>query len=273
MCRPVRAWKKCPSRRGPACRPKAGLEKNMKCPGQDSRFWKPGDIFETRCPECGAEVEFFKDDTARRCPHCGHRFVNPKMDFGCAAYCPYAEQCLGDMPAELAAQREELFKDRVAVAMKRYFKKDFRRIGHAGRVARYAEEIGKEEKGNLGLILTTAYLHDIGLHEAERLHPGQADRYHEETGPAVAREILQGLGAKAELIDEVVSIIGRHHHPGPDDSLSFKVVFDADRIVNMEEAIKAAETEEQRAALIQRIRGKPFLTVAGQEVARRALGL
>ena len=39
----------------------------MKCPGQDSQYWKPGAIFETKCPKCGAEVEFFKDDSMRRC--------------------------------------------------------------------------------------------------------------------------------------------------------------------------------------------------------------
>ena len=26
----------------------------MKCPGQDTRYWKPGDIFESPCPACGA---------------------------------------------------------------------------------------------------------------------------------------------------------------------------------------------------------------------------
>ena len=39
----------------------------MKCPGQDMQFWKPGDIYEVDCPGCGRTVEFFKDDTARRC--------------------------------------------------------------------------------------------------------------------------------------------------------------------------------------------------------------
>ena len=39
----------------------------MKCPGQDMQFWKPGDIYEVECPGCGRTVEFFKDDTARRC--------------------------------------------------------------------------------------------------------------------------------------------------------------------------------------------------------------
>ncbi|MCP4665624.1 MAG: phosphohydrolase, partial [Deltaproteobacteria bacterium] len=110
----------------------------MKCPGQDSRYWKPGAIFDAKCPKCGNEVEFFKDDTTRLCKNCGHRFLNPGMDFGCASYCQYAEQCIGNLPPELIAQKENLLKDRVAIEMKRYFKQDFKRIGHATRVARYA---------------------------------------------------------------------------------------------------------------------------------------
>ena len=146
----------------------------MKCPGQDSRYWKPGSIFEAKCPKCGSEVEFFKDDTTRKCKSCGHRFLNPSMDFGCASYCQYAEQCIGDLPPELIAQKENLLKDRVAIEMKRYFKQDFKRIGHSTRVARYAERIGKKENGNLAVILPAAYLHDIGIKEAERKHQSTA---------------------------------------------------------------------------------------------------
>jgi len=119
----------------------------MKCPGQDSRYWAQGAIFEARCPKCTSEVEFFKDDTTRRCKKCGHRFLNPGLDFGCASYCQYAEQCIGNLPPELLAEKEDLLKDRVAIEMKRYFKHDFKRIGHASKVARYAEKIGKEESG------------------------------------------------------------------------------------------------------------------------------
>ena len=39
----------------------------MKCPGQDMQYWKPGAIFDAKCPECDHTVEFFKDDTARTC--------------------------------------------------------------------------------------------------------------------------------------------------------------------------------------------------------------
>ena len=128
----------------------------MKCPGQDTQYWKPGAIFEATCPECGKMVEFFKDDPTRKCGNCGHRFVNPEMDFGCAAYCPFADQCVGELPPEVVAQRQDLLKDRVAIEMKKYFKTDFKRIGHATRVARYAERIGKDEGGKMAVILIAA---------------------------------------------------------------------------------------------------------------------
>ncbi len=63
------------------------------CPGQNTAHWKPGDIFEVPCVACGTPVEFFKDDSSRKCSGCGLRFRNPRLDVGCAQWCPYAEQC------------------------------------------------------------------------------------------------------------------------------------------------------------------------------------
>ncbi len=240
----------------------------MKCPGQNSRYWKPGAIFQAKCPKCGHDVEFFKDDTTRRCKQCGHRFLNPDMDFGCASYCQYAEQCIGDLPPELIAQKENLLKDRVAIEMKRYFKQDFKRIGHATRVARYAEKIGKEEQGNLAVILTAAYLHDIGIKEAERKHESTAARYQEEEGPPIAKQILGKLGAREELIEEVCDIVGHHHHPGPEESINFKSVYDADMIANMEDNHKERPVEPERLASIIE---KSFLTESGANLAKKIL--
>jgi HD superfamily phosphodiesterase len=238
----------------------------MKCPGQDSRYWKPGAIFEVRCPKCGHEVEFFKDDTTRLCKKCGHRFVNPEMDFGCASYCQYAEQCLGDFPAELLAERDDLLKDRVAIEMKRYFGRDFKRIGHAAGVARYAERIVKEEQGNPAVVLCAAYLHDIGIHEAERRHKSTAAQYHEKEGPGIARKILTKLGAKQETIDEVCDIIGHHHHPRDKETLNFKILYDADLIVNLEERYKNREIEKES---LSEVIEKTFLTDTGKQLARK----
>ncbi len=240
----------------------------MKCPGQDTKYWKPGAIFNVKCPECKHEVEFFKDDTSRKCGKCGHKFVNPNMDFGCAAYCQYAEQCLGTLPPELMAQKDNLLKDIVAIEMKKYFKQDFKRIGHATRVARYAERIGKQEMGNMAVVLTASYLHDIGIHEAERKYNSTAPKYQEKEGPPIARDILTKLGAKKELIDEVCDIVGHHHHPRADETVNFKAVYDADRITNLEEKHKEKPFNKEK---LGRVIEKSFLTESGKKEVIRVL--
>ena len=240
----------------------------MKCPGQDTQYWQAGAIFDVKCPKCGHTVEFFKDDTTRKCGNCSHRFINPKMDFGCASYCQYAEQCIGDLPPELMAQKEDLLKDRVAIEMKRYFKNDFKRIGHATRVARYAERIGKSEGGNLAVILPAAYLHDIGILNAEKKYQSTAARYQEMEGPPIAKSILTKLGAKEKLIGEVCDIVGHHHHPRSDDNINFKAVYDADLIENLDE--KQKESPLDPARLAETI-DKSFLTEAGREFAKEIL--
>ncbi len=87
----------------------------MKCPGQDSRYWRPDAIFEAECSKCGHLVEFFKDDTWRKCPECGVKVPNPQLDFGCATYCPYAEQCVGSLPPEIARKRLKQIKEEGSV--------------------------------------------------------------------------------------------------------------------------------------------------------------
>ncbi len=241
----------------------------MKCPGQDSRYWKPDSIYEAKCPKCDGPVEFFKDDPSRKCPKCGHRFLNPTMDFGCAAYCEHAEECIGNLPPELLAQKQDLLKDRVAIEMKKYFRQDFKRISHAMRVARYAEHIGKNEDGsNLSVILCSSYLHDIGIHEAEKKYNSTAAKYQEEEGPPIAKSILEKLGAQPELIDEVCDIVGHHHHPRDEETVNFKVLYDADLITNLEDNHKQ---NPMNAEKLEAIIKKSFLTINGPKEAREVL--
>ncbi len=228
----------------------------MRCPGQDMQYWKPGAIFETECPRCGRTVEFFKDDTARKCGACGHRFVNPRMDFGCAAYCPYAEQCLGTMPEGLVAQKEELLKDRVAVETKRRLKTDFKRIGRAGRVARYAERIGKAEKGNLAVILSAAYL--------RHLAPATGEVPAAEAPAAAARSVLEKLGAREELIAAVCDLVAGRMDTQADAPLSFRILADAVLLAHLEEGIAAdPQAADRLATCIER----DFLTGIGRNMA------
>ncbi|MEH0022111.1 MAG: HD domain-containing protein [Desulfobacter sp.] len=240
----------------------------MKCPGQDTQYWSADAIFETECPECGHPMEFFKDDATRRCGSCKKKIVNPKMDFGCASYCKFAEQCLGTLPEEFVAQRDDLLKDRVAVEMKRYFGTDFKRIGHASKVARFAEGLGKKEKADLAVVLCAAYLHDIGIKNAEEKYNSAAAGYQEQEGPPVAKEILENLGAKPPLVEEVCGIIGRHHSPGQDETVNFKVVYDADMLTNMSECGKRDGLDPDTfSKKIDRL----FLTESGRVLAKDVL--
>ena len=63
------------------------------CPGQDRSSWTADDIFEVPCPNCGKEIEFFKDDARRYCRSVRHLRAEPQQDVGCAAWCSAAEKC------------------------------------------------------------------------------------------------------------------------------------------------------------------------------------
>ncbi len=152
--------------------------------------------------------------------------------------------------------------------MKRYFRQDFKRIGHASRVARYAEQIGREEQGNLAVILTAAYLHDIGIKVAEEKFNSSAAKYQEQEGPPIAREILSRLGAAETMIDEVCDIIGHHHHPEKEETINFKSLFDADLIANLEESQKEKPLEREQ---LDRVLEESFLTDSGRKLAVKVL--
>jgi len=195
--------------------------------------------------------------------------LNPKMDFGCASYCPHAEQCLGSVPPELVAKQGDLFKDRMAIAMRRYFGSDARRIKHAMDVAAHAEAIGKEEKGgDMMVIMAAAFFHDIGIKNAELKYNSSSAKYQHIEGPPVAKEILTELKAPDELIEEVCDIIGHHHSPRSEETVNFKVLYDADLIVNMAELYQEKpHTSEQ----LEKILGSSFMTAAGADEGRKTL--
>lgn len=195
--------------------------------------------------------------------------LNPKMDFGCASYCPHAEQCLGSMPPELVAKQGDLFKDRMSIAMRRYFGSDARRIKHAMDVATHAEAIGKEEKGgDMMVIMAAAIFHDIGIKNAELKYNSSSAKHQHIEGPPVAQEILTELKAPEELIEEVCDIIGHHHWPRDEETVNFKVLYDADLIVNMAELYKEKPHNKEQ---LEKILASSFMTEAGAREGRATL--
>jgi hypothetical protein len=239
----------------------------MKCPGQDLRFWKPGDIFETLCPACGAKVEFFKDEVRRKC-RCGHEMVNPKIDFGCAAWCPYAEQCVGMIPEEVKAkqraEQKDLLKERIALEVKKYLGTDFKRLKHALNVARWAEQILKREGGNPLIVLGAAYLHVVidaagAIRKDEkRASTGQGEK----EGVTIAREILKTLGVENEWIEEICHMIEQLHHPGQEGTLNSRILCEAHGLANIQERVGREDQEH-----LEKMVAETFKTSTGREMA------
>jgi len=133
----------------------------MQCPGQDNRYWDGEAVFEISCPNCGNILEFFKDDSQRSCKQCGKKVLNPRIDFGCAAYCSHAEQCLGSMPPELLAKQKNLFKDKLAIAVRKHLvgKEDLYK--KATIRSEFAEQLcEQEQRGFLAAVVAASLLFD-----------------------------------------------------------------------------------------------------------------
>lgn len=217
----------------------------MKCPGQDMKYWKADAIFDVKCPKCEKMVEFYKDDTNRKCNHCGHRFVNPQMDFGCATYCQFAEQCLGTLPEDFRSiNADNLLKDKVAVAMKRHFHTDFKKIREAVTTAQYAETIAKAEEASLPIILCAAYLHG--------------------TGAETATDILQKLGAADELTSGIRGILTSLDNVSSESPLHVLVVHDARTLSILHDKQKKNDTNADSFAPL----ADTLYTNSAREIAR-----
>ncbi len=160
----------------------------MQCPGQDNRYWDGEAVFEAPCPHCGNELEFFKDDSQRSCKKCGKRVLNPRIDFGCAAYCSHAEQCLGSMPPELLAKQKNLFKDKLSIAVRKQLIGKEELYKKACTRTEIAEQLCKDEqRGDMAAVLAATLLFDI-------------------ENPTI---ILEELKADADMIEAVNLILGK----------------------------------------------------------------
>jgi HD superfamily phosphodiesterase len=148
--------------------------------------------------------------------------------------------------------------------MKKYFGTDFKRVHHAIQVAKYAEQILKMEGGNPLVVAGAAFLHDIGIHAAERKHGSASGRYQEMEGPAIAKKILEELNIQKEMIDEICDIIGHHHSPREEETLNFQILFEADWLTNIEEEGISKDRNK-----VEELIGKVFRTVTGRQLAEK----
>lgn len=178
----------------------------MQCPGQDNRYWDGEAVFEAPCPHCGNVLEFFKDDSQRSCKKCGNRVLNPRIDFGCAAYCSHAEQCLGSMPPELLAKQKNLFKDKLSIAVRKQLIGREELYKKATMRTEIAETLCKEEqRGDMAAVLAATLLVDSDT----------------------PLSILEDLKADSEMIEAVSKLITQQEPTSDIEQASADLFHDA----------------------------------------------
>ncbi len=154
-------------------------------------------------------------------------------------------------------------KEALVRAMEDYFHGDTKRINHALKVTEYAEELLKQEGGDYPVVIGAAVLHDIGIHQAQKKYGSTIGKYQEKEGPPIARQILAKLGFKPNQIEEICEIIAHHHRPGKINTRNFKILYDADWLVNLKD-----EHDIQDRHKLSHVIRKVFLTRSGKALAR-----
>ncbi len=142
------------------------------------------------------------------------------------------------------------------------FGEDDRRIRHALRVLELAKSILAEEGGDDEVVVAAALLHDIGIPEAEREYGSADGRYQERLGPPTACAILERLGMDEEKTRHVCAIIGAHHSGQGPDTVEFRILWDADWLVNAQEEFVDLPPDELRRRF-----DRIFRTRAGRTLA------
>lgn len=128
-----------------------------------------------------------------------------------------------------------------------YYKGDPERIQHFIKVHRFASLIGNGESLDdemMFLIEAAAIVHDIGIKPAEEKYGCCDGNLQEQEGPAPAREMLTELGFEPENIERICYLIAHHHTYTNVDGIDYRILLEADFLVNLYEGHSPREAIE-----------------------------
>lgn len=202
-----------------------------RCPGQDQRFWKPDDIFEVACPSCGISVEFWKDEPQVKCPDCKHIIVNPKLDLGCAKWCQYAEECLG----QFTNPENAILSNKLIECLRQIAGSDQNMIRYSLEILQYAEKIQLTEGGDPLVVKASAILSQV-YKRAVQTEDEKSNANVSGDLDAQICDILTKHGIKNELVDGIFKILAACQTGQGIDSLEYKIIWDACRLVQLHQA-------------------------------------
>lgn len=122
--------------------------------------------------------------------------------------------------------------------MMKYYTGDPKRIQHFIKVYQFAKMIGEMEglpEEEQHILETAAIVHDIGIKPAEEKYGRCGGKLQEQEGPDVAEKMLQRLGYEPKVIDRVCYLVGHHHTYDQIDGSDYRILVEADFLVNLYE--------------------------------------
>lgn len=133
-----------------------------------------------------------------------------------------------------------------------FYSADPSRIQHFIKVHHFAKLIGETEgmeETDLFQLEVAAVVHDIGIKPAEEKYGKCSGNLQEIEGPPIARNMLEELGADESLIERVCYLVAHHHTYVNVDGMDYRILLEADFLVNLfeegvskEAVLKALET-------------------------------
>lgn len=231
------------------------------CPGaKNFKEPKPELI---KCPHCNEEIEMWTDEVKTLCYNCGKAVSRNNFEASCVDWCSFAKECVGaETYNEYIKGKKIKVRDKLIEELENYFGTDKKRINHAKKVLEYSEEILRTEGGDWNIVIPASILHDVGIKVAEEKFGSSAGNYQETEGPLVAEKIMLKEGLKRSDIKEICAIIAHHHTPGALDTINFKILTDADWLVNMKDEIDLKDKIKLKEFI-----NKVILTKKGKELA------
>lgn len=151
----------------------------------------------------------------------------------------------------------------------KYDRGDPKRIQHFIKVHSFAELIGVGEglpDDAMKALEAAAILHDIGIHEGERLYGRNDGDIQQRLGPDIAKQIMEAVGVYDDVKDRVMYLIAHHHTYTDIDGKDLQILIEADFIVNLYEdgaSVNAVKNAYDRI----------FVTESGKRILKDSFGI
>lgn len=140
-----------------------------------------------------------------------------------------------------------------------YYSGDPKRINHFIKVHSIAKFLADSEnidENTKNIIELTALMHDIGIKKSEEIYKSSSGKYQELLGPELANTALIAIGCPISYRSRICYIIGHHHTYKNIDDIDYRIIIEADFLVNAYEDKLSTES-------IKQARDKIFATQSG----------